>query len=156
MEEKLTIQPIRKSFINLRQMVPNLLNSSCSSHRTANKIPTLCHPQGPCGLAPVRLSSLLCLFSPHPLPPHPQTTLLLSSPQAQSGLGAFAHATTSAQNSLPAGKTVSGLNSVCWLFGKASAASQTSLFCVLSTPSASVSQHRVYLTSPKAAGSKSS
>lgn len=66
-----------------------------------------------------------------------------------SGLRALAYATASAQNSLPAGKTVSGLSSTCWLFGKASAASQTCLFLCLDTK-CPVSQHRVHLTSLKA------
>ena len=151
------VQPITKSFMDLRQMKPltrsalpavpaalQIKPQLSSIHRAGVAWPPSASPASPAFTLP----SPVAFHTRKPVSSCPHM------PQAHSGLRALAHATASAQNSLPAGKTVSGLSSVCWLFGKASAASQTCLFYALSTPSASVSQHRVHLTSPKAAGSK--
>lgn len=81
---------------------------------------------------------------PLSLAPMPSTRRPLSSrphtPKLTLASGPL-HMLRPAQNSLP-GKTVSGLSSTCWLFGKASAASQTCLFYALDTKCLSFSTPR--------------
>ena len=95
MEEKLTIQPIRKSFINLRQMksltcliLPAVPTApQIESHLSAIPRP-MCS-----GLCPP-LQPSLPVVPPHPLPSTPTTHCPPAPhmPQAHSSLRAFAHA----------------------------------------------------------------
>lgn len=57
-------QPITVFYGFKADEAPNLLSSPCSPCCAANETPTLRHPQGLGGLAPVRLSSLPCLHYP--------------------------------------------------------------------------------------------